>query len=99
MREKLAAWYADARCALCGRSIGQIRWIDHKPGFLTPDQKTIDWTEIAPEELPLVFETHKPVCWDCHTAESFLRRYPDRVVRDPRPPASRESGSGTSAAR
>src|SRR5450756_2243919 len=46
VREKLAAWYADARCALCGRLIGQIRWIDRKPGLLTPHpHKTIDRSE------------------------------------------------------
>ena len=97
VREKLAAWYADGRCALCGRSIGQIRWIDRKPGLLTPDSKTVDWSEIAPEELPAVLATHKPVCWNCHLSESFLRRYPDRVVKDPRQPAPRESRSGTNA--
>jgi hypothetical protein len=98
VREKLAAWYLDARCAICGRSIGQIRWIDRKPGLLTPDLQTIDWSEIAPEKLPTVLATHKPVCWNCHLSESFLRRYPDRVVKDPRQPAPRESGSGTNAA-
>jgi hypothetical protein len=98
VRERLAAWYADARCTLCGHSIGEIRWIDRKPGLLTPDMRTIDWNEIKPEELPAVLATHKPVCWNCHLAESFLRRYPDRVVKDPRQPAPRESRSGTNAA-
>jgi hypothetical protein len=98
VRERLAAWYADARCTLCGHEIGEIRWIDRKPGLLTPDKKTIDWNEIKPEELPVVLSTHKPVCWNCHLAESFLRRYPDRVVNDPRQPASRESRSRTNAA-
>jgi hypothetical protein len=94
VRERLAEWYADARCALCGRAIGEIHWIDRKPGLLTPDSKTIDWSEIVPEELPTILTTHKPICWNCHVAESFLRRYPDRVVQDPRKPASRESESG-----
>lgn len=98
VRERLAAWYVDARCAICGRAIGQIRAFDRKPGLLAPDLKTIDWSEIKPEELPAVLATHKPICWNCHLAESFLSRYPDRVVKDPRQPASRDSGSGTNTA-
>src|SRR6266508_6367092 len=93
VRERLAEWYADACCALCGRAIGEIHWIDRKPGLLTPDSKTIDWSEIVPEELPTILTTHKPICWNCHVAESFLRRYPDRVVKNPRKPVSPESKS------
>ncbi|HYV42601.1 MAG TPA: hypothetical protein VEO02_12495 [Thermoanaerobaculia bacterium] len=98
VRERLAEWYADARCALCGRAIGEIHWIDRKPGLLTPDSTTIDWSEIVPEELSTILTTHKPICWNCHVAESFLRRYPDRVVKDPRKPASLESESSSNPA-
>jgi hypothetical protein len=95
VRERLAAWYQDTRCALCGKAIGKIRWTDRKPALLTPDMKTLDWNDVASEELPIILTTHKPICWNCHVAESFLRRYPDRVVKDPRKPATLESGSGT----
>jgi hypothetical protein len=98
VRERLAEFYVNARCAICGRAIGQIRAFDRKPGLLAPDLKTVDWSEIKPEELPAVLATHKPICWNCHLAESFLSRYPDRVVKDPRQPASRDSGSGTNTA-
>ncbi len=98
VREKLVEWYADARCAICGKTIAAIRWMDRKPGLLTPEKKTIDWTEIAPETLPVVLETHKPVCFSCRLSESFLSRHPDRVVSDPRPPVSRGSGSRPNAA-
>ncbi len=85
VRERLAAWFRDTRCALCGRGISEIRWTDRKPGFLTPELRTLDWSEIVPEDLPAILLTHKPICWNCQVAESFLRRYPDRVVKDPRP--------------
>lgn len=97
VRERLAAWYREARCALCGRMIGEIRWTDRKPALLAPDRKTLDWSQVVPEELPVILTTHRPICWNCHVAESFLRRYPDRVVKDPRKPASPASGSGTHA--
>ena len=95
VRERLADWYRDSRCALCGRTIGAIRWTDRKPGLLAPDLKTIDWSEVVSEDLPTILATHKPICWSCQVAESFLRRYPDRVVKDPRKPAPRESETGT----
>ena len=37
------------------------------------------WNEIA-EKLPEVFETPLPVCWSCHTAETFRREHQERVV-------------------
>ncbi|HSP94518.1 MAG TPA: hypothetical protein VLU06_08195 [Thermoanaerobaculia bacterium] len=95
VRERLAAWYKDSRCALCGRTLGEIRWTDRKPGLLTPELKTLDWSEVVSEELPTILATHKPICWNCHVAESFLRRYPDRVVKDPRKPAPREPETKT----
>src|SRR6266508_5447295 len=45
VRQRWSEWYRDSRCALCGREIGEIHWIDRKPGLLTPDSKTIDWSE------------------------------------------------------
>lgn len=95
VRDRLAEWYRESRCALCGRTIGAIRWMDRKPGLLAPDLTTIEWTEIASAELPSILATHKPICWNCQVAESFLRRYPERVVKDPRKPAPFESQSGT----
>ncbi len=97
VRDRLAEWYRDSRCALCGRTIGAIRWTDRKPGLLTPDLRTLEWSEVAPQEIPTVLLTHKPICWSCQVAESFLRRYPDRVVKDPRKPAPRESESGANS--
>jgi hypothetical protein len=43
----------------------------------------VQWSEIPAEELPEVFETHLPVCWSCHIAETFRREYPKRVVDRP----------------
>lgn len=99
VRDRLADWYRDTRCALCGRGITAIRWTDRKPGLLAPDLTTLDWSEIVSEKLPTILATHKPVCWNCNVAESFLRRYPDRVVKDPRKPASPEAETGARVTR
>jgi hypothetical protein len=51
--------------------------------LLSPDKKTLQWSEIRTEKLPEVFETHLPVCWSYHIAETFRREYPERIVDRP----------------
>ncbi|MFZ0136552.1 MAG: hypothetical protein WAK89_05815, partial [Candidatus Sulfotelmatobacter sp.] len=56
------------------------------PGLLKADHQTIEWKELRPEQLPEVFSTHRPVCWNCHVAEKFRRLHPELVVdREPEP--------------
>ena len=76
-------WYRGRACAYCGQPIGRIHWHDHRPALLSPEKKTVQWSEIAAEKLPEVFETHLPVCWSCHIAETFRREHPERVVERP----------------
>lgn len=83
VRTILSRWYADKPCTFCGRPFGEIHWHDHKPGLLSPDGRTTGWGELRPEWIPAVLATHRPVCWDCHIAETFRRRFPERVVENP----------------
>lgn len=89
VRSRLDAWYADAVCALCGQAFGEIRWFDHKPGLLSPDQKAVGWHDVAAEDVPAVLATHKPICWNCYVAEDFRAMHIDLVVEDPWHPAPR----------
>jgi hypothetical protein len=99
VRDRVTAWYADKRCSLCGRAIGDVHWYDRKPALLAPDLTTVEWSAVAPENLPAVLATHRALCWNCLVAESFLRQHPDRVVPDPRGATpSKESKGGKSAA-
>jgi hypothetical protein len=41
------------------------------------------WPDVAPETLPQVLATHKPVCFDCYVAETFRREHPELVVDNP----------------
>jgi|SRR5579863_1767164 len=82
----VARWYHGKKCAICQRSIGELHHLDHAPGLLSPDHKTIEWKELEPELLPEVFATHRPVCWNRHVAELFRRMHPELVVdREPEP--------------
>jgi hypothetical protein len=76
----VAQWYEGKCCAYCGKPFGRINWHDHRPALLSPEKKTVQWTDVAPEKLPEYFETHKPVCWDCHVAESFRLEHPELVT-------------------
>jgi hypothetical protein len=76
----LTIWYAGKRCVSCGRQIGEIRWVDHKPALLGPDGNTVEWSEVPPEKVPEVLTTHFPICWDCHITESFCREHPEMLV-------------------
>lgn len=80
VRELLAAWYEGKQCALCRRPFHEIHWHDHKPCLINEDGLTAEWRDFQPEKLPEVLETHRPVCWNCHVAETFRRTRPDRVV-------------------
>lgn len=81
-------WYEGRECAYCRKPFGQIEWHDHRPALMNAERKTVQWTEVPPENLPDVLATHWPVCWDCHIAETFRREHPDLVVDRPMKKAS-----------
>ena len=83
VRNILTKWYEGKTCVFCGKALGEIGWLDHKPAFVSRERITLEWKEIPPETIPVVLQTHKPVCWDCHIAETFRRRYPELVVDRP----------------
>ena len=80
LRNILTGWYADKYCASCGRQFAEIHWLDNKPALLSPKGKTVEWSEIPPEEVPGVLATHFPVCWDCHITATFCRQHPEMIV-------------------
>lgn len=76
----VSKWYEGKNCVLCHKPIGGIHHVDHAPALLGPDFKTTEWKRFRPEQLPDVFATHQPVCWNCHVAETFRRLHPELVV-------------------
>jgi hypothetical protein len=85
VRHMLARFYAGTSCAICGGPIGEIQVGGHKPAFRRADGKVRAWSEVAPEDLKGVLETHGRICWNCWVVESFRAEHPDLVVEDPRP--------------
>jgi hypothetical protein len=76
----VSRWYEGQECAYCHRRFGPLQHADHTPALRGPDHKTIEWSEIRPEELPDVLSTCDPVCWNCHIVETFRREHPELVV-------------------
>jgi|ERR1017187_1586596 hypothetical protein len=82
----VSKWYEGKKCAICQKIFGELHHLDHAPGLLGPDHRTVEWRELKPEQLPEVLSTHLPVCWNCHVAELFRRMHPELVVdREPEP--------------
>jgi hypothetical protein len=83
VRSMLVEWYQGSTCAVCQKEIPEISWSENKPALLTPEGKTIEWSEVRPEDLPRVFDTHQRVCWNCHIAQSFRAQFPGLAVERP----------------
>lgn len=88
----LKQWYVGRECAVCRREVGPVTGSEPRAGLLnvaatTPEIMT--WDDIPPGHLKTVLDSHLPVCASCALAESFRRRFPDRVTDRP-DPASRD---------
>ncbi|MEW5982671.1 MAG: hypothetical protein AB1806_09910 [Acidobacteriota bacterium] len=83
VKTQVTRWYAGKACALCGRALGQLEWAEHKPALMNPDGVTVMWSDVKPETIYEVFDSHAPICWDCHIAETFRRTRPDLVIDNP----------------
>lgn len=80
----LRKWYEGKSCVYCGKPLGDVNWLEHKPAARSPEGKTIEWNEVPAERIPAMLETHQPVCWNCHIAATFRRLHADLVVdREP----------------
>jgi hypothetical protein len=79
----LTHFYEGKACAICERPFGEIHWHDHKPALLDKEKRTLEWSEVPPQTLHEVLETHRPVCWNCHIAQTFRREHADLVTDRP----------------
>ena len=86
VRTIVTKWYSGKACAVCGKLIHEVEWMGHKPALIDPEGKSVFWDGIRAEQLPEVFKTHSPVCWDCHIAATLLREHPEVVTHRPWPP-------------
>lgn len=76
----VADWYKGKSCAYCQKPFTEMHWHDRHPALLAPDRVAKQWNEVPPEQLPTIFETYLPVCWNCYIAETFRKQNPERVT-------------------
>ena len=83
VRSMVAEWYVGKSCVYCGKPIVFSGFADHAPALVAPDGTTVLWKDLRPESLPEIFRTHKAACWNCHVAESVVRKHPEVVTVRP----------------
>jgi hypothetical protein len=70
-------------CVFCRRTIEHVAFLGRYPALLQADGTTTPWPDMPLERLQESLGTQRPVCWDCHIAETFRRRYPELVTDRP----------------
>jgi hypothetical protein len=85
VRTVLAKFYAGKQCVLCTASLDGIESWGHHHALMAQGGQTMEWSEIAGEHLLDVLQSHWPVCWNCHVAETFRRQHAELVVDRPAP--------------
>ena len=76
IKTTLVEWYQGSSCALCGKDIGEVHWVEHQPALLTPGRETIEWNTVPPDRFSIVLATHQRVCWGCHVTNALRERLP-----------------------
>jgi len=80
VRHILTQWYQGKTCALCGKPIGEIQWVEHKPALLNAEHRTIEWRDVRAADVPDVLASHRPVCWNCHIVNRMVVEHGDLVL-------------------
>jgi hypothetical protein len=81
-------WYLGRSCAYCRKPFRVLHHLDHAPALLREGGTTVEWNQIPPQQLPKLFSTAKPVCWNCHIVETFRRVHPELVIERKSKPAA-----------
>ena len=67
-------WYEGKTCTLCHRAI------EYPGGVISPEGVAREWNEFSPEQLPRIFATHQPLCWNCNNVVELIETRPDLVT-------------------
>jgi hypothetical protein len=74
------AWAQNKACTFCRRPLVESEITGRHVALLDADGITREWLDISAERLRDALVGQRPVCWDCHIAESFRRGHADLVV-------------------
>jgi hypothetical protein len=83
VRSVVTKWYAGKSCAVCHKPLGEIDWLEHKPGLMDGSGRARPWPDVQPEQLPQALASQQPICFDCYVAITFRREHPELVLDNP----------------
>ena len=75
-----SGWYEGRTCVYCGEPVHDDVSVGHHAALLDQRGATHEWSDVPPPDLPDALGTGRPVCWNCHIAETFRRQYPQLVT-------------------
>lgn len=85
VRTIVERWYRGSHCVYCGKAITESSGAV-APALRTADGEIVEWSRVAPEDLPAMLAKAEAVCGTCDLAADFRRRFPQLVTdRDPTP--------------
>jgi hypothetical protein len=73
-------FYDGKSCALCHHPFESLDWYEHQPALMDERGRSVRWADVPAELLPHFLETYRPICWNCHVAETFRREHPQLVI-------------------
>lgn len=80
----LDSFYADRKCASCGRELGSASdWAQHVPGLMRAEGDVVPWTSVPAQQLEEVLTRAQPVCWDCTQVARVYQDHPELVTERP----------------
>jgi hypothetical protein len=83
VRTVVTKWYEGKTCAVCQKPLGEIDWLERKPGLIDSGGKARPWLDVPAEQLPQAMAAEQPICFDCYVAATFRREHPELVVDNP----------------
>jgi hypothetical protein len=83
VRTVVTRWYDGKTCAVCRKPLGEIDWLERKPGLIDSSGKARPWLDVPADQLPRAMATEQPICFDCYVAATFRREHPELVLDNP----------------
>jgi hypothetical protein len=83
VRNVVTEWYRGRRCAVCEQPLGEIDWLEGKPGLVDSAGRARPWPDVPPERLPEALAHDRPICFDCYVSAAFRQEHPDLVLDNP----------------
>jgi hypothetical protein len=80
VRNIVTRWYRGKACVSCGLPLGEIHWNVSQPALLEKSGSSLEWNQVPADKLFDVLAAAAPLCFACHTANTFVREHPELAI-------------------